>query len=166
LLQEFLIKNVAPSVEIAEATFLRGKTVAGMSTHKRKRDSTDSPKPSPCGFSLNWQMHDRNDNVELLVGARGLRQGKKPKSEEDYVRQSSGLSRRSFVQSAVTWGLHHSEPQGTSYKVWKEKQACVVYQEVRQRLFEQGGPLSGWLVGNDNDFVIDSDSLKAKTSNL
>ena len=71
---------------------------------------------SPCGFSLNWQQdalvpksslahqhknnsNNKNDsNVELIVGARGIRQGKKPKSADDYKRMASRLSRWNMIQ--------------------------------------------------------------------
>ena len=48
-------------------------------------------KVSPSGFCMNWQRHD---GVEVLVGSRGTKQGKKCATDADYHKQASRLCRR------------------------------------------------------------------------
>jgi hypothetical protein len=87
----------------------------GKTSTKRKRGG-NGPTISPCGFALNWQQSESRSSssccctttsntstssstpTEILVGARGIRQGKKPKSLEDYQKLASRLSRSELLQ--------------------------------------------------------------------
>lgn len=59
-----------------------------------------SKKVSPCGFCLNWQLD--GEKVEVLVGARGTKQGKKVMKDADFVKQASRLCRRKLHQLQQT----------------------------------------------------------------
>jgi Adenosine-deaminase (editase) domain len=167
-----------PSVHIVERGFARGKSRvesdaaeppskseddASQPAHnnppqskKRKRDHASS---SPCGICIHWNQSLQKDNntngkknpvvVEQIVGARGICQGKKPKSAEDYRRLSSQLSRASLVAQArrVLKEEGEKEASTTSYSKWKQKNGDESYQKIRSIIFE-GGPLAGWLTSS------------------
>ena len=75
-----------PQVAVVKLSYAHGKSAS------RKRSlGGPIPRTSPCGVSHNWQGTDRT--VELTVGARGLKQGKKPTTLEDVQKQHSRLCR-------------------------------------------------------------------------
>jgi hypothetical protein len=115
--------------------------------------------------------------VEVTVGARGIRQGKKPKCVEDYTKLQSRLSRAALVQlqqkslcrrtKACTACESSSIPETaessefvlkelcswTAYQEYKKHHCSTRHQALRRVVFKQG-PLAGWLIGNagiDND---------------
>lgn len=123
-------------------------------SRKRKRDastaaSTTSKKrrkeKSPCGVSINWQW---GGETEVVVGARGIRQGKKPKSDDDYVNMTSRLSRGALVQLANK----SKQTDFKSYREFKTRQAHPSYADSRTLVFSTR-PFQGWLVGS-NDFEL------------
>ena len=76
----------APAVHVIDQVFGSGKASSeharDTASRKRKRDEIgkkEKAKLSPTGVCLNWNIHD--NDVELTVGARGIRQGKKPKND-------------------------------------------------------------------------------------
>lgn len=119
-----------PTASIVDATFPSGKTAvsaaaassssaddlpggggggdSGPSGRKRKRDGSSKgkgKKVSPCGLSLSWIYNEcglegEGEAVEVIVGARGIRHGKKPKSPRDYEKLQSRLSRASLMNLA------------------------------------------------------------------
>jgi hypothetical protein len=172
-----------------------------VSARKRKRNTTDDKADSfttvsPCGFSLNWQQEREHDPsqlpgsttkdrgkgnlpVELLIGARGVCQGKKPKSETDYKQLASRLCRWKLTQTTLKLlasslcgkdaardateedGKKFGNPDVTN------KEAATTYQELKRqcssqdwkvmrRAMRSGGPLAGWLTNQEgDDFSLD-----------
>lgn len=114
---------------------------------KRKRGRDSTKKVSPCGFALNWQQSSP-DAVEIVVGARGICQGKKPQSVEDYRKLSSRLSRQSLYQEGrVMLATKASSYLGIKSEVTNENWKAL------KALLLQIGPLSGWLQGQ-SDFSL------------
>jgi hypothetical protein len=158
--KEFAKSLVPPSVSIVEEAFSRGKSKVDSrqethdSARKRKREdeSTASapPKISPCGLSINWQQMDRNQ-VELTVGARGIRHGKKPKSCHDYHALRSRLCRGVLVEMGQESGLTVGSCPVT-YRQWKVRHGLKVMTDVTESIVQKG-PLAGWLVGG-GDFEL------------
>jgi hypothetical protein len=152
--------NSLSSIEVS----IPGRSTA--STRKRKRSETPIKKLSPCGISLNWQCLDPN-GTELIVGARGLCQGKKPKSNQDYSKLASRLSRREFVRLAQ---MHYDIlPSGNKCGSERDVPSIGVpetYQEVKRVVSSQdwdkwkasilrSGILAGWLRNSeDGDFLL------------
>eukprot|EP00956_Cyclotella_meneghiniana_P042740 scaffold249308_cov70-Cyclotella_meneghiniana.AAC.10 len=56
-------------------------------------------KESPSGMSINWyqSQHDYKNNVEITIGATGLKRGKKPKFGCDVKKSASRLCRYNFI---------------------------------------------------------------------
>mmetsp|Transcript_13373 Transcript_13373/g.27709 ORF Transcript_13373/g.27709 Transcript_13373/m.27709 type:complete len:451 (-) Transcript_13373:913-2265(-) len=147
---DFARAITVPSVYIVDQRFDKGKAamekareeVMKESPPSRKRKRGDGfPKFPPTGFSINWSYVD--DQVEITVGARGVRQGKKPKNEADYQALESRLCRNQIRQVASSTFSHHNN---SPYSEWKEKVSLPVARAVRAELFQKG-PLAGWLVG-------------------
>lgn len=188
-----------PILHIVSQTFENGKaamapvsTCAGTTTnhqigHKRKREEEDgaandqnvanSTKVSPCGMSLNWNQS--SSDLEVVIGARGIKQGKKPKSGHDYKALASRLSRSKLlldfllpmdVSSSTLHpptngdGIHTIESYGQqnnanhdtdriqSYYKLKEVASCQEWMVWKKRILseEGGGPLAGWLRSVDD----------------
>jgi tRNA-specific adenosine deaminase 1 len=121
---------------------------------KRKRNATELPNSnkkqktkSPSGVSLNWQWS--NPQTEVVVGARGIRQGKKPKSDQDYKNLTSRLSRASLIGQFLS---KDKKQHATSFQAIKAQQAHSSYANNRNLVF-QTRPFQDWILGN-NDFDI------------
>ena len=57
---------------------------------------------SSCGFSINWQSTvTGKGDVEVLIGAKGIKQGKKAKKATDVPRLVSRLSRYALAKRAI-----------------------------------------------------------------
>ena len=135
------------------------KTMNGFSK-KRKRvdDGTlqNNKKPrtqkSPCGVGINWQAS--HAETEVVVGARGIQQGKKPKSDQDYVKMSSRLSRGALVQLVTKTDNNTNDNQNKniSYRAFKAQRAHPEYAEARHLVFSTR-LFQGWMVGT-SDFEI------------
>eukprot|EP00934_Nitzschia_sp_Nitz4_P006820 Nitzschia sp. Nitz4//scaffold38_size140716//106606//107985//NITZ4_003159-RA/size140716-processed-gene-0.40-mRNA-1//1//CDS//3329550114//6810//frame0 len=101
-----------PLVHITPKQFYCGKA-AVVVTHVRKRkreedtsnqenpkapnSSTNSRSMSPSGMSMNWQGFNPTA-IELVVGNRGIQQGKKPKTDKDICQLASRLCRFEFLR--------------------------------------------------------------------
>lgn len=158
---------VIPTVSITEHVFARGKAVVEHSMQsaapselhksyhgkKRKRED-DSKTCNPCGMAIHWQQC--HPTVELLVGARGLRQGKKPKSDDDIPKLRSRLSRSSLFELARKSRGSILMPQSaSSYQEWKHQIMGSDAYASRKRAVLTQGPLSGWLVASPSgDFPL------------
>ena len=150
---------------------------------KRKLDTSDqsngaeateekSSSPvtiSPCGMSLAWQQCE-DSSTEMIVGSRGILQGKKPKSQEDHHRLASKLSRRELFKCGsrvlndstdpkrpqLKEGLEEDLEAGLTYQDWKRKLAWKSWLEVKSRILKKG-PLAGWLSNHEEgNFVLGS----------
>ena len=128
-------------------------------SRKRKRQEPTSQgnctKFSPCGVSLNWiqqpptttSISPKNPGdgiVELVIGARGIRQGKKPKTLADYQRLASRLCRHQFQCIVKTFEKTESDQQ---YSELKNSLCDPVLKSLRSTIFS-GGPLAGWLTSS------------------
>eukprot|EP00536_Pseudo-nitzschia_multiseries_P017778 jgi/Psemu1/264503/estExt_Genewise1Plus.C_18090004 len=116
-------KPPIPTVHVVPQTFVSGKAammvpppVGNSSTGKKRKQSggsggnhafenrnehqTPPPKPKsipPCGMCLNWNQTE-TECIEVLVGARGIQQGKKPKTPDDIEKLASRLSRARLLR--------------------------------------------------------------------
>jgi hypothetical protein len=128
------------------------------------------PKISPCGLSLNWNQWDDVSHpkrtMELVVGARGIRQGAKKKvSGKGFPKQlASRLCRANMVQSysALLQSSLSSSTSSTSnsgawngtesYHQWKQRLVGKDnYNKIKTILFtERDSPFVGW-IRNDNN---------------
>jgi hypothetical protein len=124
---------------------------------KRKRDdsSTSSSTVSPCGFALNWQC---SSSIELVVGVRGIRQGKKPKSDQDYQKLASRLSRSAWVEFYKEMERRDNiEERSRTYQDLKER-VCYPERSQLKTWILTGGPLVGWLKDStQSDFALERD---------
>lgn len=117
----------------------------------KKRKRGEGPTISPCGFALNWQQSEPIQ-TEILVGARGIRQGKKPKSKEDYHKLASRLSRVELLRAQRRLLRKHEHAK--TYQEFKNQSCCSnkKWRELKLDIIK-GGPLIGWLV-QEEDFSI------------
>lgn len=116
---------------------------------KANKKPRKGPRFSPCGFSLNWQQSmgpstvSDKESVEITVGARGIKQGKKPKSPRDYHMSASRLSRWEIVRLALVC----TSDVSLTYQDMKTKSSSFTWQRVRDIVLHgESGPLVGWLV--------------------
>lgn len=159
-----------PSIFTADRVFARGKAVmddeaaacprtAAPSSDPpcRKRPRRDKISFSPAGMSVHWQQSD--PEVELLVGARGIRQGKKPKSPLDFPPLQSRLSRAALMELARQSG---GDGTATTYQAWKKQVGSEVYLQTKELVLCKG-PLAGWLDGSQQDdfTLVVSDALSS-----
>ena len=169
--------SAVPEIGICSEIFARGKAVVEESSTRLTAtvSSADAPaerarkrpRPSfsPCGMSIHWQHSD--PTVELLIGVRGIRQGKKPKSPEDYHALGSRLCRSELSKLA---SCSVAPAVGAeSYQEWKKRCGSDAYISLKKAVLEKG-PLKGWIVGDSlSDFALpagsegNSTSMDAKT---
>ena len=109
-------------------------------TRKRKRGEKGVLFPS-CGVSTNWMCLD--ESIEVTVGARGTRQGKKPRTEDEHRNMESRLSRN---QIRLLASRSIEEKSSASYESWKYKLTSSLHRKVREVVFSKG-PLTGWIEG-------------------
>jgi Adenosine-deaminase (editase) domain len=188
-------RMLGPLVFLSGRAFARGKATQeacnGLPQKKRKQNpgtvssttntatATSDNNPShetkaspPAGFSINWHQSRSNEPVEVTVGARGVRQGKKPKIANDYIQLQSRLCRNALMQLQRECSTHWSNrpgtttsdpkrsntadiddvalekpPSGDHYQEYKNVHCDSRYRALRQQVF-QCGPLTGWLTGN------------------
>ncbi|CAJ1947050.1 unnamed protein product [Cylindrotheca closterium] len=160
-------KDHIPSVHVVRSAFSSGKSALAttLGTPFTSRDEPSRPPPykktklsseaspnrkvSPCGFAMNWQCTDPNV-PEILIGARGIRQGKKPsgKKLEEYQKLSSRLSRQSLLQRCTV--IFSTDI--TQYQALKSNESDSNWKLLKTVILD-GGPLSGWLREQD-DFPL------------
>ena len=182
-----------PTVHIVSEIFVSGKAAiiarpkTKLSGEKRKhlcgndnkeiggmemKDTINNSKVSPCGMAINW---NQNEDIEVLVGARGIIHGKKPKTPEDNEMLASRLCRAKIIQdfflessaseskldgggeySITTDGRKEKNPPvastskteslGKTYHQIKEETACRDWIALKDRILtEDRSPLVGWL---------------------
>lgn len=146
---EFLSRITVPTIHISQHTFPSGKSsgqLSGATSQpqagaKRKRNNN----LSPAGLSINWQY---NEQVELTVGVRGIRQGKRPRAAHDYQSLHSRLSRYALSLLSVDGpgALGHHEVELEEYAQSKRQSEFSVW--IREQVLMGEGPLQGWLVGD------------------
>jgi hypothetical protein len=110
--------------------------------------------PSPCGVALNWNHID--NEIEVLVGAHGIRQGKKPKSSDYYPKLTSRLSQATTVSNIpadlITKSFQpqedsSTEPSKRTYQHLKKSNCFPEWSVIKTRLLTlEGSPLRGWLL--------------------
>jgi tRNA-specific adenosine deaminase 1 len=114
-------------------------------TKKRKRESSvelpNNNKKSVCGVSINWQISSQE--TEIVVGTRGIRQGKKPKSNQDFMRQTSRLSRGALMRLADP--TKHKK----TFREFKSLSSQEGYSDIRNLVLSTK-PFQGWLVGTSD----------------
>jgi hypothetical protein len=200
-------RMLGPLVFLSRRAFARGKATQeayhGLPQKKRKLNprigssttntdtSTWDSSPGhetkaspPAGFSINWHQSRSNEPVEVTVGARGVRQGKKPKVPGDYIQLQSRLCRNALIQLQRECSIHWSkrpgnisDPErsdvvdtddvalekmsgGDHYQEYKNFHCDSRYRVLRQQVF-QYGPLSGWLTGSGTANSASTSQLEA-----
>ena len=123
---------------------------------------------------MNWQQPafsqsepSSNTYVELVVGARGICQGKKPKSSNDYKKLASRLSRTKTAdrQLEILQAQLQSNTDSTSipqhpstYQELKERCCSDEYAKLKALVLTESktSPLNGWLIRNptEHDFEL------------
>ncbi|KAG7347218.1 adenosine deaminase/editase [Nitzschia inconspicua] len=164
-----------PTVHVVSAVFSSGKAamrdvdscrgnsspIMPSSGQKRKRESgrcrpddSSRTKSSPCGIALDWNQTDHD--VELLVGARGIRQGKKPKSTQDFQKLSSRLSRANMEKfAAQLLPKPMFEVNGHRSYHHIKTQLAKDYSNCKSILFEEKcSPFSGWVRGVEENLIV------------
>lgn len=150
--------NSAPQKESANVAFIG---------RKRKRDEGITAL-SPCGISLNWQCCNAT-LTEMVVGARGLRQGKKPKSDRDYQDLASRLSRREVSRLAMPAinGARETDDSSSlpgTYQQLKRNTANPDWLQFKATILTTG-VLAGWLRnGDEADFTLEASMAAANPS--
>ena len=156
---------------------------------KRKRSNTtatnnDAIKIPVTGLAIHWHQQPtelslRQNDVELIVGTRGIRQGKIPKCHYEAQRLQSQLCRMALftlqkqfelllLQNEIKHNQNESAQQqqqvGTTNSSNDDddssfhnhipnhtKDCCPMYRMIRDRIFAVGSPLAGWL---QDDVVV------------
>jgi hypothetical protein len=114
---------------------------------------------SPAGLSINWQAtcfdEQASSDIELTVGSRGIRHGKKPKCSADYTRLESRLCRAAMisfsrqVDAVVEYDDAHAanlSATESDYQQFKARQGTTLYKRIKRIVFQRG-PMAGWLLG-------------------
>jgi Adenosine-deaminase (editase) domain len=177
--EEVTTETAATEIKTApDITTALGKRNAEGETISQQRKLPYGCKVSPCGFSINWQSISESHQLEVTIGARGIRQGKKPKSAQDVEALQSRLSRSSMVKLAgdaarLAYQKHsHGDeqdiPGGAStasitYQSLKRQFSLPEIQRVRSIIFSNG-PLAGW-IESAHDFPLSENIVKVASSN-
>jgi len=136
---------------------------------KREPDHCDknydlgkTQKIPPCGLCINW---NEDEGIEVLVGARGIKHGKKPKNPEDIEKLASRLCRAKLAQKfrcmcegttntieteiplCVLPKLSRNEARCSPfYSQMKEHIAKSDWSKLKTKVLTQNGsPLAGWI---------------------
>jgi hypothetical protein len=163
---------------------------ANITVEKSSKPSKMKKSISPSGISINWQMmpqqnesnctdcgRNKDSEVEQIVGAKGIKQGKKSKRIEEIQSCASRLSRHAlFYESFQCLTLMNSidmsvvsissKRTGDNFQSIDESGNLLGYQCTKNRwtdkeirrlknaVFEEKeSPLNGWLRStDDNDF--------------
>ena len=114
--------------------------------------ATKPKKIPPCGMSFNW---NQNDGLEVLVGSRGIKHGKKPKTPQDIEKLASRLCRARLIKDFLSLkeeGLELNPVQNATpspeseYFQIKTDAAKSEWSNLKNRILTQNGsPLAGWL---------------------
>jgi tRNA-specific adenosine deaminase 1 len=139
---------------------------------------------SPSGMCINWQQcslddHNMKPDVELIVGAKGIKQGKRPKDITDVIRLSSRLSRYSLFLDCqqcikmiqdigcslpnlncddIHLLLGHNDHDSKIVKTYQWTKTLVANEDSKESfkswIFDnQQSPLFGWIrCSKDHDF--------------
>lgn len=136
-------------------------------------------KESPSGMSMNWyqSQNDYENNVEITIGATGLKRGKKPKLGCDVIKSASRLCRYNFISQWKACIELSSKVDASRAKCIKTPNSSLLnkllvesnsYVQIKQKLIKLGvvsnlecivdqssGVLKGWVrTGFDGDFMI------------
>jgi hypothetical protein len=119
-----------------------------------KNIATKPTKVSPCGVAFNYQPETC---IEVLVGSRGIKHGKKPKRPQDFEKLASRLSRAKLMHdfSSLVGKCFRCTSGGKSYREIKDETARSEWRDLKNRILTQSGsPLAGWLrtTNTDDDF--------------
>ena len=152
-------KPPVPTVHIVQKVYDSGKAAmiaksetTNLSGNKRKHNQCCSEehakhgekiaakKVPPCGMSFNW---NQKGGLEVVVGSRGIKHGKKPKSPQDIEKLSSRLCRAKLIHDFSALIL----PQNNKpYCQIKNDAANREWSNLKTRILTQNdSPLAGWL---------------------
>ena len=189
-------KASSEKVEVDERMAAGAKKIAAEDNDEGTNHSKKSGKKSlaPCGFCINWQRtcndisKDKNGNdkkskakgnensisIELVIGAKGIKQGKKPKKPDDVRRVMSRLCRYEMhAKSAIQCSQIVAERTGAfvndldcsdkklTYQGAKATSICMDRQQRRRLcISDDQSPLSAWVSSSkDGDFVMQAGGL-------
>lgn len=137
---------------------------------------------SSIGVSINWQSsintNDNANHIEQTIGAKGVKQGKKPKTRKDVAKCASRLSRFSLIDESMeilkllstrkicTPSLSFKdiddyifckETPKFTYQHMKKISGENKIQQMKKMIFHSSAKnhLSGWVKSSEeNDFVV------------
>lgn len=161
-------KPPVPKVHIVRKVYDSGKAAmiaksetANLSGNKRKhneccseeydklREKIAAKKVPPCGMSFNW---NQKEGLEVVVGSRGIKHGKKPKSPQDIEKLSSRLCRAKLMDDFSSLLLPQNDKP---YFQIKNNASNREWSNLKTRILTQNdSPLAGWLrciQVNEND---------------
>lgn len=124
---------------VGDAVNENGKRTISITTDDQEKQP-ETKQVSACGFCINWQL---NEGVEVLVGSRGTKHGKKCSSDADFAKQASRLCRREIYKLAG--GI------AKSYREWKMSAAAST--KMMKQLVLETQPLQTW-IRSDRDFSL------------
>jgi len=112
----------------------------------KNNNTMKARRVSPCGVAFNW---NQNEGIEVLVGARGIKHGKKPKTPQDIQKLASRLCREKLIQDFLSLGegkLCLPFINGRAYRQIKKDTVSSDWSHLKNRILTQNGsPLAGWL---------------------
>ncbi|VEU42552.1 unnamed protein product [Pseudo-nitzschia multistriata] len=146
-----------------------GENMISNKTKEIEHGTIGKKAASPCGMSFNW---NQNEDIEVTVGVRGVKHGKKPKTPQDIEKHASRLSRARFLREySFLWESKDLASSASSipmyckrYHQFKEENASHEWTDLKNRILTQNGsPLAGWIryVPANDDDLIDSKGRKA-----
>lgn len=184
------------SFEQGKASSEKAEVDEGMAAGANNADDdpgTNQPKKSgkkslaPCGFCINWQLtciaieekgendkkskakgNNDSDFIELVIGAKGIKQGKKPKKPDDVMRVMSRLCRyemhaKSAIQCSQIVGKRTGTVDGMFFSdkktTYQGVKATSISKDRKQRksfcISDDQSPLSAWVSSSkEGDFLI------------
>ena len=107
-----------------------GKRIMATAAHDGHAEaSRKAKKVSPSGFCVNWQRHE---GIEVLVGSRGTKQGKKCVTEAEFAKQASRLCRRELqMLAAAAIGPHAALGKASTMSRGRRKEAVFDTQPLQ-----------------------------------
>ena len=158
--------TIIPKVAVVSAIFVQGKSMMEHQRQQQKETNDDGKKrrklnsTSSCGIAFNWQCTCK-DKLEIIVGAKGTRQGKK-NGTWNQMEQSipSRISRWELFKLARPFLKHINEQERVNPDDGKDKdeKTCDSYQNYKRQLrpsfvtklqnlifLSEYSPLCGWI---------------------
>jgi Adenosine-deaminase (editase) domain len=145
---------------LGSCTQKRCKTMKTLPSESNGEGSLIHKTSSPCGYCINWQ--NSGEGVEILVGNRGIKQGKrKGLTDTEYIKRASRLCRREMCRVAgAPTGLtyreckEHAFPQSYNRLLGEPSQLPLNWYKTIEAAVMSTHPLEGWVRSENRDFTL------------